>query len=84
MVYEFLMCVCGSKEAKKAPERAACEENPDCRQYASRIACARSKGESGNCSDHKSVKHAQGGSATFAEGPNIQLVCHGMTPSWLQ
>ncbi len=83
MVYEFLMCVCGSKEANKAPECAACEENPDCRQYASRIACARSKGESGNCSDHKAVKHAQRSSATFVVGPNLRLVCGGVTPSYL-
>lgn len=83
MVDEFLMCVRGSEEAKKAPESAAREENPDCRQCASRIACVRSKGESGNCSDHKAVKQAQGGSATFAEGPNLRLVCRGVTPSYL-
>jgi hypothetical protein len=72
VVDEFLVCICGSEEAKKAPERTAREENPDCGQHASGIACAGSQRECGNRGDHKTVKHAQSHSASFTNGLNVQ------------
>jgi hypothetical protein len=78
MVDEFLMRVCDSEEAKKAPECAAREENPDRRHYLSRIASAGSYSKSDNCSDREAVKQAQRSSASFAEGPNVRLVCHAI------